>query len=123
VRGSNADNLYNLSDSYADINDGAGADIYKLLEFSSGKEHRVRKFGDDDTLDISDILEMYDPQSDIISEFVRFKEVTWKGNTHTRVEIDIDGGADDHQFKTAIHLANVVDLDVDEMLSDGSLII
>jgi Ca2+-binding RTX toxin-like protein len=49
------------------------------------------KLSEQDKLDISDLLQSYDPVSDAITDFVQITEV----NYTSYLEVDVDGGGDD----------------------------
>ena len=108
---------------------GAGTDI---LQGSSGADKFVFEaasafgasdsisdfsLGEDDKLDISDLLIDYDPLSDLITDFVRITD----NGTNSFLAVDADGGAD--AFTQVAKLFNVIGLTNEDALeASGNLI-
>jgi hypothetical protein len=78
-----------------------------------------------DKLDVSDILDGYDPLSDAISDFIR---VTDNG-THSFLSVDADGGGNSFtqiaQLSSVTNIAagaTATELELQAMLSAGTLV-
>ena len=109
--GKGSDNLYggNGADSFmfraTDINDGI--DQIRDFDLSEG-----------DVLNLSHVLEEYDPLVDAITDFVRITN----NNGDSILSVDIDGGADSFQQIATIH--DVTGLTNEEQLeTNGTLIV
>ncbi len=102
---------------------GAGADIF-VFELASAFSNVdvIRDFsvGDDDVIDLTDILDtVYDPLTDAIADFVQFTESS--GNTF--VEVDRDGTGSTYSFAQIAKLEGVTNLASPELLeTNGNLL-
>ncbi|MCA8883161.1 MAG: type I secretion C-terminal target domain-containing protein, partial [Rhodobacteraceae bacterium] len=97
---------------------GNGADIFTFLSGETGTK-TITDFttGDGDALDISDLLALYDPMTDLLTDFV---EITDSGSNST-LRVDVDGGAD--SFVSIATLTGVTGLtDEDALEAAGNLI-
>lgn len=102
---------------------GAGADtfVFELASaFSNVDVIRDFSVGDDDVIDLTDILDtVYDPLSDAIADFVQFTESS--GNTF--VEVDRDGTGSTYSFAQIAKLEGVTNLASPELLeTNGNLL-
>ncbi len=97
---------------------GSGADIFRFDNIGDGKD-TIMDFStrEGDVLDISALLEGYDPVSDAIADFVK---VT-KGFVQTTVSVDVNGGGD-HYVEVA-SLVGVKNIDLDTMIDHGNLVV
>jgi len=95
------DYLYgNADDDYLDGGAGVdalwghtGADTFGFTAgdaFTGSDNIKDFSLADGDKLDVSDLLQGYDPLTDLITDFV---EITDNG-THSYLKVDVDGGAD-----------------------------
>lgn len=102
---------------------GDGADIF-VFELASAFSNVdvIRDFsvGDDDVIDLTDILDtVYDPLTDAIADFVQFTESS--GNTF--VEVDRDGTGSTYSFAQIAKLEGVTNLASPELLeTNGNLL-
>ncbi len=120
TRGSDEDDIFQLLNMRADINNQEGSDYFMLDALSDERFHRIRNFDSDDTLDISDLLDGFDADEDDISDFLVFEEVSWHGKDHTFVNVD-ESGAGEHSH--AIILTYTTDLDLQSMIDSGQITI
>ncbi|WP_179952964.1 calcium-binding protein [Devosia marina] len=102
---------------------GAGADtfVFELASaFSNVDVIRDFSVGDDDVIDLTDILDtVYDPLTDAIADFVQFTESS--GNTF--VEVDRDGTGSTYSFAQIAKLEGVTNLASPELLeTNGNLL-
>ncbi len=97
---------------------GSGADTYVFDANSNGVDAiKDFKTSQGDVLDISDLLEGYDPLSDAITDFVQITD----SGSNSILSIDVDGGSDN--FVQIATLSNVTGLtDEDALLTSGNLI-
>ena len=98
-----------------------GADTF-VLEASSAYNDKdnVKDFSlsDNDKLDISDLLSLYDSVTDAITDFVQITD----NGVHTTVAVDADGGADN--FQDVVQLSSITGLtDEDALVTSGTLIV
>lgn len=98
-----------------------GADIFlfnSLANLSSVDTIQDFDLSENDTIDISSILQNYDPLTDAITNFVQITD----DGTNSTLFLDIDGGAD--SFTAIAIIANTTGLNNEEILvNDGHLII
>lgn len=99
-----------------------GADTFVFgAEDTFGFVDTIKDFSvaEGDKIDISDLLEGYDPLSDAISDFVQFTGVGSTGK-HSGIFVDTDGGGDNYEL--IAYLSHNVGLDATTLESDGNLI-
>ena len=109
--GDGMDNLYGQS----------GADTFVFEAISAYNDvDQINDFdkSEGDALDLSDLLQAYDPVQDAITDFV---SIVTSGDD-TLVRVDANGGADN--FVQIAKVNNVTGLtDEDQLVSDGTLIV
>jgi len=95
-----------------------GADTFMFLE-GDGEADRVMGFNtlEGDKVDISALLEGYDPVSEAIADFVQVTQ--FRGQT--TISVDVDGGGDN--FVEIVSLIGTHKDDLDAMISKGSLVV
>ncbi len=95
-----------------------GADTFMFLE-ADGKTDQIFGFNDrqGDKIDLSALLEDYDPITDAIADFVKI--TSSKGQT--TISVDTDGGG--NNFIDIVSLNGVAHDDLGSMLSKGSLVV
>lgn len=108
--GTGADVLYGRS--------GADTFVFEAADYGTGVD-TVGDFSlaENDKLDISDVLQGFDPLHDAIADFV---QITSDG-VNSYLMVDIDGGGD--LFAQLAVLNNVTDLDVMSMIASGNLLV
>jgi Ca2+-binding RTX toxin-like protein len=83
------------------LSGGEGADVFSFsaIDAFTGVD-TITDFNiaDGDKIDISDILEGYDPVSSAISDFVQI----FDGGQDTFITVDANGGADNYQFMVIV---------------------
>lgn len=97
-----------------DIGVNGGKDVVDVDGVAASGHHDIKGFGKDDLLDISDLLDKYDPIQDSINDFVSIYQKSWSGQTHTFVAVDRDGGGD--HFAAAILLRGVKDFSLEQIV-------
>ncbi|MCH9807587.1 MAG: type I secretion C-terminal target domain-containing protein [Alphaproteobacteria bacterium] len=117
--GADADGLF--GGTGADIlTGGSGADTFGWEAGDlDGNVDTITDFttGDGDALDISDLLQGFDDDTSVLSEFVQLSE----SGGDTTVSVDIDGGGDNYVDMAT--LQGVTGLDADTMKTNGNLIV
>ncbi len=109
--GTGADTLYGGAGADAfwfDANDkGTGVDVIKDFSLLDG-----------DTINISDVLEQYDPNTDALSGFVRLTE----SGADTLLQVDMTGPGVPGGFATIVKLEGVTGLDLDTLVGNGTIV-
>jgi Ca2+-binding RTX toxin-like protein len=109
--GRGSDTLYggaNADTFVFDANDrGSGSDTIKDFSTAQG-----------DKIDISDVLEQHDG-SEILSQFVR---LTTSG-ANTLLQVDMDGTGGSFGFTTVATIENVIGLDLNTLVNNGTIIV
>lgn len=99
---------------------GSGGDTFlfdAISAFTASDDIKDFNLAHTDKIDVSDLLEGYDPLSDLITDFV---EITDDG-THSFLKVDADGGADN--FVQIAQISNKTGLtDEDALETSGALI-
>lgn len=73
-----------------------------------------------DAIDVSGLLQGFDPITDMITDFVQITELDW----YSVVNIDVDGTGTEYDFVTTARLAHTTGLtDEAQLVSDGTLIV
>lgn len=110
--GTQADTLYGGSGAdtfWFDANDkGTGIDIIKDFSLLDG-----------DKINISDVLEQYDPYADTVSDFVRLTV----SETNTLLQVDMTGPGVTGGFTTIASLEGVIGLDLNTLVNNGTIIV
>lgn len=133
--GAGRDNLYGQDGDdtllYGEGHDylygGAGADTFTAYETAGQDNDMAFAFDFDETegdkLDVSDLLDGYDPLNDAISDFVNVAQASSYGIT--TLQIDRDGAGTEHGWDNVIRLQGngSIDTDVEQLITDGTLII
>ena len=108
VGGKGADTLYGDS----------GADTFMLLSMNDAGDNIADfRISEGDSLDISALIESYDPLTQAISDFVSLTQ----DQGSTIVSVDADGGGDN--FQQVATLSNSGSLDLNDLVSRGNLIV
>ncbi|MCB1592706.1 MAG: type I secretion C-terminal target domain-containing protein, partial [Alphaproteobacteria bacterium] len=109
--GKGTDNLYGGIGADLFVFDGAdvgtGADRIKDFSLSQG-----------DRIDISDVLDQYDPATDSLSQFVR---LTTSG-ANTLLQVDVNG-TESGGFTTIATIENVTGLDLNALVNNGTILV
>lgn len=109
--GTGADTMYGGAGADAfwfDANDkGTGVDVIKDFSLLDG-----------DTINISDVLEQYDPNTDALSGFVRLTE----SGTDTLLQVDMTGPGVPGGFATIAKLEGITGLDLDTLVGNGTIV-
>ena len=80
---------------------GAGSDTFAFLDLPEGKAHNIEDFTfGEDVINVSDILEGYDPLTDYIGDFVR---IFYRDAGRTDIKINADGEGDDWTPLVVVH--------------------
>ncbi len=95
---------------------GEGFDVFAVT-MVDGLVDIIHDFNlDEDVLNVTDVLESFDPLSDVIADFVRFVQ----NGADTQLQINADGQGND--FITAVLIKNGAALDLDTLLLNGALV-
>lgn len=125
IYGQNGDDVLYGGGGEDNIWGGAGADTFKFqTEDMDGTINRIRDFrlGEGDILDVSDVLEGYDPLTHDINDFITF--TTPNGAGDVSMAIDRDGTGSTHSTGWAAKISTAGEaLDVQTMINDGQLIV
>ena len=109
--GKGTDNLYGGIGADLFVFDGAdvgtGADRIKDFSLSQG-----------DRIDISDVLDQYDPATDSLSQFVRLKT----SGANTLLQVDVNG-TESGGFTTIATIENVTGLDLNALVNNGTILV
>lgn len=99
----------------------AGSDTFKFEATSAyiGRDN-IKDFSlaENDKVDISDLLNLYDPLNDLITDFVQITD----NGVHSYVAVDADGGADNFQQVAQISFETGL-TDVEALVTNGTLIV
>ncbi|MCB1558100.1 MAG: tandem-95 repeat protein [Alphaproteobacteria bacterium] len=97
---------------------GSGADTYMFIEVD-GAADVIYGFNtrQGDKIDLSNLLDGYDPLSDAIADFVQV--TTFRGQT--TISVDVDGGADN--FVNVVTVSGNIQSDLDSLISKGTLVV
>lgn len=104
---------------------GKGADVFKVVDTDDLGTATIKDFNVDagDSLDISNILEGYDPLADVLSDFVKVET----NSSQASVYVDRDGQGTDHAWEQLalmqIQGASNISNDEDQLVNDGILVI
>ena len=100
---------------------GQGADRFVFTKEDLDQVDTIKDFNaaEGDIIELRDILIGFDPLSDVISDYVSYKE---RGK-HTRVSIDRDGLENNYDSAEAIILSHTNNLDVLSLFEDSDIII
>ncbi|MFA7276076.1 MAG: type I secretion C-terminal target domain-containing protein [Pseudobdellovibrionaceae bacterium] len=96
----------------------SGADTFMFLSLLDGVD-KIEDFktSEGDVLDISSLLENYDPVTDAISDFIRLTQ----SHDDVTLSIDTNGGGDN--FTKLVVLDDTGTLDLDSLINNGNLIV
>ena len=99
---------------------GRGADTFKFLSKNDGTD-RITDFSvkQGDKIDIHEVLEDYDPVTDILSQFVK---ITQQG-CNTILSVDADGAGTGAAFTQMAILEGVRGVDLNMLVNNGNLIV
>lgn len=99
---------------------GTGADTFKFTDTTEFDLVRDFNAADGDVLDITEIIDGFDPASDAIGDFVLITE----GGANSFVRIDADGAANGQDFTTIVaRLDGVTGLNAETLYQDGNIIL
>ena len=95
-----------------------GADIFKFLSLNDGMDS-IKDFNlkQGDAIDISDILENFDPLADSISQFVK---ISTQGKNSV-LSVDADGGG--NHFVALATIEGVKNLNINDLIDHNNLIV
>ena len=100
--------------------DGADTFAFSGTEILDGNLNRVVDFNvlEGDIISFRDVLEEYDPITDVISDFISLKETS-----HTYIKIDRDGTGTEYASEYVVRIENFSGqwTDVDDMITQGHL--
>lgn len=99
---------------------GAGADTFVFQDGAvSTAEDRIEDFsvGDNDVLDISDILSGFDAGADDIADFARFVDT----GADAFLEVDVDGAANGQNFESIALIIGGAGLDAATLYGSGNI--
>ncbi len=101
---------------------GTGQDTFVFEQSSAFNDvdiiHDFDK-SESDAIDISDLLGAYDPLNDAIADFI---SITQNGS-NSLLAIDQDGTGTTHAMQDVVQINNTANLNINDMISDGELII
>ncbi len=98
-------------------NDGSDRFVFQSADLHDFDTIKDFSLDENDVLDISNVLESFDPISSSLDDFVQVKS----DGKSSIISVDIDGGGDN--FKQIFLLENVKDLDLPSLIDGGHLII
>lgn len=117
-----ADDIIYGGDGFDQYYAGEGRDIFifeAASAFNDVDEINGFDVGEQDSIDISDILTGFDPMTDVISDFVQTTEVS--GNTV--ISVDSDGTANGVLFNDVVQINGFTGADQDLLYINNSLIL
>ena len=97
---------------------GDGADMFVFTDFSGSDRVKDFRVSEGDSLNITDLLQGYDPLADVISDFVKL--VSCKGEV--QLKVNADGHGNDFKLVAVIE-GGVDDMTVSDLLDQGHLIV
>lgn len=86
TRGTDGDDEFHFGAARALVARSGGDDVFVIAERPE-REHVIRGFDEGDALDLADLLGAG------AFDRVRLREVSWSGETHTRVQVETEDGA------------------------------
>ncbi len=92
--------------------------IFRFDNIGDGKD-TIMDFStrEGDVLDISALLEGYDPVSDAIADFIQVTQ----SRGQTTLSVDVNGGGD--HYTEVASLVGVKNIDLDTMIDHGNLVV
>jgi len=96
---------------------GAGADVFALNAIDSDVD-TIHDFGAGDSINITDVLDSYDPLNDDIADFVRLVQV----GSDMQLQINADGDVGGAYLNAALILGGVGTTDVADLITSGALV-
>lgn len=99
---------------------GSGADTFTFIDTVDFDLIRDFNAGEGDILDITSVIDGFDPVTDAIEDFVLITQ----GGANSFVRIDADGAANGQDFTTIVaRLDGTTDLDAVTLYQDGNILI
>jgi hypothetical protein len=111
------DLLVGTAQGKAIMTGGEGKDTFAFTGFHSPM-HYIHDFQNNDVINVSDVLEGYDPLTDDINSFVQLKFID---DTRTDIRINSDGEGSGFTSLVAI-FANLGGVTVDDLVASGRLV-
>jgi hypothetical protein len=114
--GEGGDDILIIGDGADQAHGGEGADIFALTMVDASVD-TIHDFdaSEGDVINITDVLESYDPLSDDIADFVRLVQI----GADSQLQINADGQG---SFVAAALIIGGTDADIATMISNGSLV-
>lgn len=122
--GEDGDDIFNFSKGANSLYGGSGADDF-VAQNGTGNDNDMAfifdfSTGEGDTIDISDLLSGYNSGTDDLSDFVNIAQ-----SSSTTIQIDRDGNGSTYGWDNVVRLQGntTLDTNVDQLVTDGTLII
>ncbi len=120
IIGSNFSDVFISGNHSSSITGNNGADRFIIKNTSKVNSITDFDINDGDVLDFSDVLNGYDPLTDLLEDFVKITD----NGKDSKVFIDQDGNGQSFQFAHVLNIENVTGLsDEDLLLNSGNIII
>lgn len=115
ITGGTGDDLLHGGEGSDLLNGGSGDDTFDFDSLGEALDTIVGFKSSSDSIDISDLLEGFDPPTSDIDQFVQLIE----GGGDTVVRVDADGGGD--AFQDLVVLDGVTGLNLDSLVQTGAI--
>ncbi len=121
LRGNDGDDILAGGTGIDILYGGAGADTFVFVTGDVGRD-AVRDFNaaEGDKIDISDLLQDFDPMTDALSEFVK---VIKNSKSISTLQVDANGAEGGVKFVSVAIFSNTAPLDAQQLLTDGNLVV
>lgn len=106
---------------YDELTNDAGADVFTFGEEAFNQNYFIEglSVSDGDQIDISDLLEAYDPLQNALSDFV---EITTNSENVKTLKVDIDGGEALHQFEQVLSFTSDDVSTLEDLVNSNALL-
>lgn len=118
--GEAGDDIIIMGDGFDQAYGGSGSDqfVYDIADTLVDKIYDFETGADNDVLNITDILQGYDPVNDAISDFVQLVQ----NGTDTEVQVDVDGAANGAAFTAIAVFDGGVSETLTELIANGNIV-
>ena len=120
IFGQEGDDMITGGEGFDILYGGSGADTF-IFESINDLRDTIKDFdaSEGDVLDLSDLLSSYDSTQDSIDDFI----FLFQEGSNTKVFVDVSGTDPSTGFSEIFSLENTTGLDINDMITSGSLIV